>query len=285
MKRIVALVIASFAFGASAQDRKSYALVAAMGDTFMATHEVRQTGSHLTPYRYSGIHAPDNILNRLVLAGLDGAIAKMEPTSKRMHLAVAIPRTRTNSARDDDALTAVQVQLRERPERGTWDRIVVATPAYQVQRVDAMAGRTKGIGVVMQPLCQSQQGPCGMHTDGSTASAAEKVQTPDGKEINANQFVAPYVFVKIWILDPRTLEVTDSQEVFDYVKLWDPRADTMDLSEVIPRRELAKRIVELAMHATEEAVKRTELRGKVEVNERGPAKTGDRPRFSDPAGK
>jgi len=272
MKGIVALAIASFALGASAQDGKSYALVAAMGDTFMATHEVRRTGSHLAPYRYSGIDAPDNILNRLVLAGLDQAIAKVEPTSKRMLLAVAIPRPRTNSARDDDALTAVQVQLRERPERGAWDRIVVATPAYQLQRVDAMAARTKGIGVFMQPLCQSQQGACGMHTDGSMASAAEKVQAPDGTEIKANQFVAPYVFVKVWILDPRTLDVTDSQEVFDYVKLWDPRADTMDLSEVVPRRELAKRIVELAMHATEEAVKRTELRGTVEVKERGPAK-------------
>jgi len=277
MKRILATALAFAAFAAAAQEiakGTSYALVAAMGDQFIATHEVRQTGSHLTPYRYTGIEAPDNILNRLVLAGLDEAIAKMEPRSTRVHLAVAIPRPRTNTARDDAALTAVQVQLRERPERATWDRIVVATPAYRVHRTDAMAQRTKGIGVFMQPLCQSEQGACGLRGDGTSSSAAEKVQTPDGREIKANQFVAPYVFIKIWILDPRTLEVTDSQEIFDYVKLWDPKADTMDLSEVIPKRELAKKIVELAVHATEEAVKRTELRGKVEVKEKGEVKEG-----------
>jgi hypothetical protein len=274
VKPLLAAALASLALSAAAAEAeggrlKVYALVAAMGDVFMATHEVRQTGSRLTPYRYSGIDAPDNILNRLVLAGLDEAIAKIEPASKRTHLAVAVPRPRTNTTRDDDALTAVQVQLRDRPERAAWDRVVVATPAYRLQRTDAMAPRTKGIGVFMQPLCQSEQGPCGMRGDGTSSSAAEKVQTPDGKDIRANQFVAPYVFVKIWILDPRTLEVTDSQEVFDYVKLWDPKADTMDLGEVIPKRELAKKIVELAMHATEEAVKRTELRGTVEVKDKG----------------
>jgi hypothetical protein len=274
VKPLLAAALASLALSAAAAEAeggrlKVYALVAAMGDVFMATHEVRQTGSRLTPYRYSGIDAPDNILNRLVLAGLDEAIAKIEPASKRTHLAVAVPRPRTNTTRDDDSLTAVQVQLRDRPERAAWDRVVVATPAYRLQRTDAMAARTKGIGVFMQPLCQSEQGPCGMRGDGTSSSAAEKVQTPDGKDIRANQFVAPYVFVKIWILDPRTLEVTDSQEVFDYVKLWDPKADTMDLGEVIPKRELAKKIVELAMHATEEAVKRTELRGTVEVKDKG----------------
>jgi len=272
VKPIIAAVVASIGLAAGAAEPRSYALVSAMGDVFMATHEVRQTGSHLTPYRYNAIDAPDNILNRLVLAGLDEAIGKMEPTSARTHLAVAVKRPRTNTARDDEALTAVQVQLRDRPERSQWDRVIVATPAYMVHRTDAMAKRTKGIGVFMQPLCQSEQGPCGMRGDGLTSSAAEKVQTPDGQQIKANQFVAPYVFVKIWILDPRTLEVTDSQEVFDYVKLWDPKADTMDLSEVIPKRELAKKIVELAMHATEEAVKRTELRGTVEVKDKGEVK-------------
>jgi hypothetical protein len=135
-----------------------------------------------------------------------------------------------------------------------------------------MSPRSQGFGVFMQPLCQSMQGPCGMQTDGSTSSAAEKVQTPSGEEIKANQFVAPYVFLKVWILDPRTLEVVDSQEIFEYQKLWDPKADTMDLSEVIPKRVLAAQIVKLAGQATEEAVKRSELRGKVEVKEKGEVK-------------
>ena len=276
MKRGLAIFVALAALGAAAAGAegggaRTYALVAAMGDRLMATHEVKRTGSNLPPYRRTGLEAPDNVLNRLVLSGLDEAIAKIEPTSKRTHLAVAVRRPNTDSTSiEEAALEAVLAQLRERPERASWDRLVVATPAYRSHKVDGMVGRSQGFGIFMQPLCQSQQGLCGMNTDGSTASAAEKVQTPDGREIKANQFVAPYVYLKVWILDPRTLEVTDSQEVFDYVKMWDPHAGTMDLSEVIPKRELARQIVQLAGHATEEAVKRTELRGSVEVKERGP---------------
>jgi hypothetical protein len=275
VKPILAALFTCFVFAAIADDAparvRSYALVAAMGDRLVATHEVKRTGSNLPPYRRTGLEAPDNVLNRLVLAGLDEAIAKIEPTSKRTHLAVAVRRPNTDSTSiEEAALEAVLAQLRERPDRASWDRLVVATPAYRTQKVDGMVGRSQGFGIFMQPLCQSQQGLCGMNTDGSTASAAETVQSPDGKEIKANQFVAPYVYLKVWILDPRTLEVIDSQEIFDYVKLWDPRADTMDLSEVIPKRELARQIVQLAGHATEEAVKRSELRGQVEVKDRGP---------------
>ena len=239
----------------------------------MATHEVVRTGSHLPPFRRNAINAPDNVLNRLVLSGLDDAVAKMEPASKRVYVAVSVPRARTDSApMDQAALDAIVLQLRAMPERGGWDRIVAATPAYRTLGVDAMAATSQGFGVFMQPLCQSQQGPCGMYGDGSSAVTAEKVVTPDGREIRANQFVAPYVFLKVWILDPQTLAVTDSQEVFEYQKMWDPKADTMELSEVIPKRVLAARIVELATQATEEAVKRTELRGQVEVKERGEVK-------------
>ncbi len=91
-----------------------------------------------------------------------------------------------------------------------------------------------------------------------------------GQTGKANQFVAPYGFLKIWIVDPKTLAVIDSQEVFEYQKMWNPKADSLDMSQVIPKRVLAKQIVELAEQATQEAVKRSELRGQVEVKERGP---------------
>jgi len=275
VKRATAAFMASLAFAAGAADEPAkgrvYALVAAMGDRLVATHEVKRTGSHLPPYRRTGLEAPDNLLNRLVLAGLDEAIGKMEPTTRRTHLAVAVRRPRTDStSMEAAAIEAVVAMLRERPERNTWDRLIVATPAYRTHRVDGMAPRSQGFGVFMQPLCQSMQGSCGMFTDGTSSSAAEKVVTPSGEEIKANQFVAPYVYLKVWILDPKTFEVLDGQEIFEYQKMWDPKADTMDLSEVIPKRELAMQIVKLAGQATEEAVKRTELRGSVEVKERGP---------------
>ena len=231
MRKLAAVVLSLALVAAAAEPEgtpppkgKVYALVAAMGDRFMATHEVVRTGSHLPPFRRNAINAPDNVLNRLVLSGLDDAVAKMEPASKRVYVAVSVPRARTESApMDQAALDAIVLQLRAMPERAGWDRIVAATPAYRTLGVDAMAATSQGFGVFMQPLCQSQQGPCGMYGDGSSAVTAEKVVTPDGREIRANQFVAPYVFLKVWILDPQTLAVTDSQEVFEYQKMWDPK--------------------------------------------------------------
>jgi hypothetical protein len=280
VRRAAAFALLSLGFAALAAEPvqapgkgRAYALVAAMGDRLMATHEVKRTGSNLPPYRRTGLEAPDNVLNRLVLAGLDEAVGKMEPTSTRTHLAIAVRSPRTDStSMEAEALEAVVAHLRARPERSAWDRIVVATPAYRTLKVDGMPTRSQGFGVFMQPLCQSQQGACGMDTDGTSSSAAETVQTPGGETIKANQFVAPYVFLKVWILDPRTLEVIESQEIFEYQKMWDPKADTTDLSEVIPKRVLAAQIVKLAEHATEEAVKRTELRATVEVKERGAVK-------------
>jgi hypothetical protein len=279
MRLLAAVLLAALALGAVAAQGdppakgKVYALVAAMGNRFMATHEVQRTGSHLPPFRHTGLEAPDNVLNRLVLAGLEEAVAKVEPSSTRTHLAVSVRRPRTDTtAMDVAALEAVLEQLRDRPDRAAWDRIIVATPAYRPLRVDGMPSRAQGFGVFMQPLCQSLQGSCGIDTDLSHGSAAERVTTPAGEEIHANQFVAPYVFLKVWILDSKTLAVIDAQEIFEYEKLWDPKADTNDLSEVIPKRVLAAHIVKLAGQATEEAVKRTELRGRVEVKEKGEVK-------------
>ncbi|TMJ22952.1 MAG: hypothetical protein E6G93_04995, partial [Alphaproteobacteria bacterium] len=201
--RLLPVAFAAIAFAAAAAEGepaakgRSYALIAAMGDRLMATHEVRRTGSHLPPYRRTGIEAPDNVLNRLVLAGLDDAVAKMDASSTRLHLAVSVRRQSTDStAMDAAALAAVVDELRGRPERAGWDRVVVATPAYRPLTTDAMAGRSQGFGVFMQPLCQSMQGSCGMFTDGTSPSAAETVQTPSGETIKANQFVAPYVYLK-----------------------------------------------------------------------------------------
>jgi hypothetical protein len=295
MNRLLLVVFTSLAFASAADEvqapppakPKVYALVAAMGSQFMATREVVRTGSHLPPWRRTGLDAPDNVLNRLVLSGLDEAVSKMEPNSKRIYLAVAVRGGRTDSTPMDEAALAAAVEdVRGMPERSGWDRIVVATPGYRNLPVDAMPGRTQGFGIFMQPLCQSLAGACGMNSIGkfgdlNNSGIGETVKTPEGETIKATQFVAPYVFLKIWILDARTLAVTDSQEVFEYQKMWNPKADSLDLSEVIPKRILAAQIVELATQATEEAVKRTELRGVVEVKEKGEVK--EKPEVKEPA--
>jgi hypothetical protein len=274
MSRMLFAMLALAAFPCQGADR-TYALVSAMGDQLMGTYETRRTGSRLPAYSNTAIDA-GNLLNKIVLVGLEEAVAKLEPSSRRVHFAVNLRRGRTHTTSlDAEALEAALGYMSEMRDRGSWDRLIVATPAYRPLAVDGMPARSQGFGVFMQPNCQSTQGLCDpMFKDVPAASVKEKVTTPDGQEITANHFVAPFLFLKIWILDPRTLEVLDSQEVFEYQKLWDPNAETLDLSEVVPRRVLAERIVELSAKATQEAVRRTELRGQVEVKERGQAREG-----------
>jgi len=285
-----AVVLAAFPFGAisanaegnTGEKPRVFALVSAMGDVFTATRETMHTGSHLPPWRRTSIDAKDNILDKLVLAGLDEAVRKMEPSSKRSYYAIPIRRGPTETTHMDEAARdAALADLKDMSERSSWDRIVIATPGYSTHSIDAMPERTQGFGIFMNPLCQSLSGSCGMSDlgtdlgndhlgDGIKGSGGETAKTPDSKIVKANQYVAAYVDLKIWIVDPATLEVIDSQEIFEYQKMANPTSDSLDLSQIIPKRELATQIVKLSAKATQEAVQRSELRGQVEVKEKGP---------------
>jgi len=249
----------------------TYALVAAVGAQFTAVHEVQHVGSHLSPYRRDFLEAPDNILNKLVLHSLDNAIAKMEPASKRVYLAVATrrPRSETHSM-EMAAFEAVVAELRGMSERAQWDRIVVATPAYRTAARDALPGRLQGLGIVTQGLCQGQWAHCDSGT--IPRSAGQAAVTPEGDSITATRYVAPYMSIRVSILDARTLQVIESHDVFRHEKIYDPQSKTMDMNESIPKRVLAMRIVELVEQATSEALMASPLRGKVEVRERGEVK-------------
>ncbi len=241
-----------------------YALVAAVGAQFTAVHEVVHVGSHLSPYRRDFLEAPDNVLNKLVLHSLDGAIAKVDPQSKRVYLAVATPRPRSETySMETAALETVVAELRPMPERAQWDRVVVATPAYRVGAGDALPGRLQGLGIVTQGLCQGQLAYCDSGT--VPAIAGQAAVTPGGKPITATRYVAPYMSIKVSILDAKTLEVIESHDVFQHEKIYDPTSKTMDMNESISKRVLATRIVELVEHATREAVMASQLRGTVEV--------------------
>jgi hypothetical protein len=57
--------------------------------------------------------------------------------------------------------------------------------------------------------------------------------------------------------------------LMDHVKLGDPDSEVLDMTKLIDRKALVTRMVHQVETSALEAVKRSELRGKVEVNERG----------------
>jgi len=279
VRLVLAAAIAAVAFAALAEEPraplapKTFALVSSVGDQFYSVTEEHgaRTGTRLEPYKRNLHTVPDNALNRLVLASLDNAVAKMEPQSKRIYLAVDIPRPRSETAQMQAlAIEKVIEHLKAMPERSEWHRIVVATPAYRMKGVDGMPGRIQGSGIFIEAACTGEIRYC--HTRTKPPASDMKVQTPGGEEVSASYFVAPYLAIKIWILDPRTFEVLDTQEAFEHQKYYDPESDSMNITQNLDRRFLATKIVELVEKTTREAVMATELRGTVEVKDRGEVK-------------
>ena len=133
-----------------------YALVAAVGEQFSVVSEVQSTGSHLSPYRRRTIEVP-NILNRLALHGLDKAIANMDPDSKRIYMALPAAQMAgvAPSAREGVAISKIVSELEKMSQRLEWDRIVIATPAYQALELSGLASKLQGFGLFSQPLCQA----------------------------------------------------------------------------------------------------------------------------------
>ena len=276
MKIPFAVAIAAAALGAGAQEPaakvSTYALVSAVGSQFNFVSEKMRTGSHLPPYNRSRAHASGELLDKLVLHGLEGAVAKADPFSKRVHLSVAVRPGRTDtSGLEDAAMQSVLEKLRALPERQGWDRIILATPAYRPLDGNAMPGRIQGMGIFAQPLCATWDN-CDFRT--SVQSGGQQVTTPDGRTVSSSRFIAPYVSLRVSILDPKTLAVVESQEVFSHEKYFDPMSDSMDMMEMVPKRFLAMKLIELVEVTAREAVAQTQLRGQVEVKEPGAVKEG-----------
>lgn len=250
---------------------KVYALVAAVGERFSFVYEVRHVDSHLEPYRRSYVDLSDNFLNRSVLQGLDEAIAKIDPDSKRIYLALAAAQVESvaPSERESVAISKIVAELEKMPKRLEWDRIVVVTPAYKLLDINGMATKLQGFGVFTEPLTSARidlgQGEMDFAQQGR-----EAVATPKGKAIRSKTYVAPFSYIDVWILDPKTLVVLDRQRRFDDLKFADPLSGSLDVNQSVSKKFLAGRILNLIDVSVGEAVMHSEInsrRGEVTVGE------------------
>ncbi len=244
-----------------------YALVAAVGEQFSFVSEVQSTGSHLSPYRRKTIEVPNNILNRLALHGLDKAIANIDPDSKRVYMAFSAAQMAgiAPSERERVAISTIVAELEKMPQRLEWDRIVIATPAYRVLELNGLASKLQGFGLFSQPLCQ---GRCGddLHQLGQDGVDAI---TSEDKTIRARTYIAPFSYIEVWVLDPKSMAILDKRQGFDSQKLGEPRYKPLDLSQSVGQKYVAGRISSLIELSVAEAVIHSELnrRGKVEIGE------------------
>jgi hypothetical protein len=256
---------------------KTYALIAAIGEEFTTVTETARVGTHLSPYRRTTEKVPDNILNRLAMHGLDKAIRAIDPASTRIYLslpAAQVDRV-TPSKRDSAAISAVTAELAKMPQRLEWDRIVVATPAFRALARDGMASKLQGFGVFNEPQCQAG---CPTKIPGNDVAAEplDGVDTvsSDNKTFKVKTYIAPYSYIKVWVLDPKTLEILDVQQGFDSQKLAEQRhKPAMDMTEW--QNYFAGRVVSLIEMSVGEAILRSEINAPKGVGSVGPIRRID----------
>jgi hypothetical protein len=251
-------------FGAIAQDAaaptpKTYALVAAIGSRFEMVTTKQQTGSHIPAVDREAYLIGGNVLNRLALQGLDQAVSRFESDSKRIYLSMA-------PARPEIELVIGELR---KLDRAGWDRIMVALPAYRFHDEPGLVKRMQGFGLLAQPLCQTEPTSC---SHGFRPPSGPTALTPKGEEIAANTFVAPYAFVEIVTLDPRTLAVLDRSASYGHRKLTDETAKLTGIINGSNKEFLARQIVEVVQESTAEAMANGILKGNVDVREKGPVK-------------
>ena len=289
MRRIVGATTIIFAFvftgvahGQATPDSpvvtkpRVYALIAAVGDQVTEVYEAQSTGTHLSPFRRSKSNVADNLLNRVVLHSLDLAMSNIDPQSQRIYMSLSsaqldgVPISKQAGA----ALGLIVAELAKMPDRSNWDRIVIATPAYESLARNGMPGKIQGFGMFAQPLCQAGCGnpsslhPAAIDTDPVNGVAAV---TSDDKEIRAKTFLAPFSYIEVWVLDPKTLDVLDRQLGFDHQKLAEP-VYKAPMSEHELQTYVARRATSLIETSVAAAVMRAEVnlrQGKVEL---GPVK-------------
>lgn len=73
----------------------------------------------------------------------------------------------------------------------------------------------------------------------------------------SNFFIAPYSYIQIWLLDPKTLNLNEKRRVTENKKLFNSDNRTIDVTRSVETAVLSKRVVELVELTVRQAVKDT----------------------------
>lgn len=102
---------------------------------------------------------------------------------------------------------------------------------------------------------------------GSSFSGPDTVLTPDGQKISSTTFQAPFSYLCIWILDPKTLAVISKEKVFDDQKMNDLTANPQAPVQSMDKQFAAKTMSNLINSSIHRAIRRSGLTAKVEARE------------------
>jgi len=258
---------------AKATEKKQvFALVSAVGDQFTYVRQRESTGSNIIDNNNRRtLKAQNNGLNLSVLRGLDTAIGNAHPDSERVYISLnpAEMEGVLPQHREAVAIGKIASELEKRPERATWDKIIVATPTFLLSERSGMGPKLHGLGVYVQPLTGgSLEGSDGNpEIDVSSQGESDTTNPEGGKKNKSKIYVAPYSYIAVYVIDPKTMRVLEKNTRHDFQKLNDPTSTALDVGRSIPLDMLANSVGALIERSAARAVSGTEFGVTVQIQE------------------
>ncbi len=279
LKKYCAIALASMLSAtahASTEKKPIFALVSAVGDQFTYVRQKESTGSNIIDNNIrSVIRVPNNGLNMSVLRGLEAGIAAAYPDSEKVYITLAAAEMEGVLPQDREAIAIGKIvsALEKNTERMKWDKIIVATPKFLMSERSGMGPKLNGLGVYVQPLTGgSIEGSDGEQNIDITGQGESDTTNPeDGKKNRSKVYIAPYSYIQVYVLDPKTLRVIEKVARHDFTKLNDPNSTAIDVGKSIPLDVLATRMNALIERSAARAVGETEVGVTVTIGEVVPA--------------
>ena len=247
-----------------AEKPKVYALVSAIGSEITVVRQRPQVGSNIPPYRRDKVPLPDAGIDAAVLRGLDRAVTSEDPDAKRIFLRLAPDEVRgiVGYQRGEVLSGKVVSALEAMPERKDWDRIILVTPRYLQVAREGLGPGLYGIGVYIQPLERTRiESP----ESGFETSFDLETISPTQEKSRSYRYVAPYFYAQLWVLDAKTMKVLETNERYDFQRLYDPASTALDVAQQIPLEQLAALVEKFVERASARALNDRE--GEVTVKE------------------
>lgn len=244
---------------------KTIALLAAVGDQFQYVRQKQSVGSNLEPFIRQSITAPDQLLNRMVLKGMDKAVAAEYPGAEvvMMTLRPDPPELKIlPQDREAHTMGRVMAMLKDYQDRMRWDEIMVVTPKWLMSERKGMGSKLSGIGIYVQPL--------GSGIDAAEENALDD-EVRDGGEnqkMRSKTFVAPFFYIQVTVLDAKTLKVLRTDDRYDYRKLVNSDSAALDVQASFTPEQLGAELERFVETASRRLV--VDRPGSVEI---GPLKT------------
>lgn len=227
---------------------KKIAVLAAVGDQMQLVRRRLGVGSNLEPFVRQWVTVPDQTLNKMVLRGMDQAISAEYPNAEVLYLMLT-PDAKERELRADQreaaTLRRALAMLEPIEARKAWDEIYVVSPKWLFPENAGMASKLTGIGIFIQPIESARnaeelfESGLAVDVDGEQVRDLGKF-----KQSRSQTYVAPFFYMKVTVLDAKTLRVIRTDERYDFRRLINSDSTALNVAASIPPDLLADQLTQ-----------------------------------------